>query len=577
MPKRIRLSLANKCQLLFGVGVVLILVAALIVVSKRMDALVDRGPMQRARDITAMWMSEQIHIDAAAVTSESGMSRSPGAVGVAVGVFDYGADRAGDDPGNDSGDDSRGDSGGDSGDVFLAEAIQLFENVGDQTEVFEKTKDAGGLTFYRYARAIRASDLAPPDAPDASLLPATPETSETSETETQQKTDADTTASPPQDPLVQVLLVNLTDEQVARQRVINRIYLIAAGLLAGVLAVAAFWFITTRLVLSPVRVLRGYAEKVSQGDLNIRSDINTGDEFEQLSDMFNAMLDNVRSTQEQIQSANKSLDLKLGELAESNLALHEANKVKGEFLANVSHELRTPLNSIIGFAEVMQETLADRTGPVDEKRKRYAANIINSSKRLLELINDLLDLAKIEAGRMEVRLATVSIQDTAEGLANLIRPQAEGRGVQVRVRVQPNMPPAETDPGKLQQVLFNFLANAVKFSPADSSVTLAATLENAPHANSQARLRLSVTDQGPGIAPEFQDKVFEKFCQLDPTVTREHGGTGLGLTISKELADILGGHIELDSAAGHGATFALVIPLIYQPPSSPLMPGQPPA
>ena len=572
MPKRIRLSLANKCQLLFGVGVVLILAAALIVVSKRMDALVDRGPMQRARDITAMWMSEQIHIDAAAVTSESGMSRSPGAVGVAVGVFDYGADRAGDDLGNDSGT----GSGGDLGDVFLAEAIQLFENVGDQTEVFEKTKDTGGLTFYRYARAIRASDLAPPDA---SPPPGTPHPGPpgTPGTETQQKTDADTTASPTQDPLVQVLLVNLTDEQVARQRVINRIYLIAAGLLAGVLAVAAFWFITTRLVLSPVRVLRGYAEKVSQGDLNIRSDINTGDEFEQLSDMFNAMLDNVRSTQEQIQSANKSLDLKLGELAESNLALHEANKVKGEFLANVSHELRTPLNSIIGFAEVMQETLADRTGPVDEKRKRYAANIINSSKRLLELINDLLDLAKIEAGRMEVRLATVSIQDTAEGLANLIRPQAEGRGVQVRVRVQPNMPPAETDPGKLQQVLFNFLANAVKFSPADSSVTLAATLENAPHANSQARLRLSVTDQGPGIAPEFQDKVFEKFCQLDPTVTREHGGTGLGLTISKELADILGGHIELDSAAGHGATFALVIPLIYQPPSSPLMPGQPPA
>ncbi len=545
MAKRIRLSLANKCQLLFGVGVVLILVAALVVVSKRMDALVEHGPMQRARDIASLWLTKQTRFDGPALSLQAGMPLRPDASGLAIGVVELDvAPNEGEAEGQAA-----------SADAFLAAAVSLFENVPDQTEYFAKAEDDAGRAYYRYARAVRTSDLISPEAevePDAPLATETPLAA---------------------DPLEQVILVNVVDEQAARQRVVNQLYLLAAGLFAGLLAIASFWFITSRLVLSPVRVLRGFAEKVSQGDLNIRSDINTGDEFEQLSDMFNAMLDNVRSTQDQLKSANKSLDLKLGELAESNLSLHEANKVKGEFLANVSHELRTPLNSIIGFAEVLQETLADRTGPVDEKRKRYAANIINSSRRLLELINDLLDLAKIEAGRMEVRLATVSIQDTAEGLANLIRPQAKPRNVQVRVRVQPNLPPAETDPGKLQQVLFNFLANAVKFSPPDSSVVLAAALENAGQSGGQARLRLSVTDQGPGIAPEDHDKVFEKFSQLDPTVTREHGGTGLGLTISKELAEMLGGQIVLDSDTGRGATFALVIPLIYQPPSAPLMPA----
>jgi len=288
--------------------------------------------------------------------------------------------------------------------------------------------------------------------------------------------------------------------------------------------------------------------------------------------MFNAMLDNVRSSQDMLTTANKSLDLKLGELAESNVALYEANKVKGEFLANVSHELRTPLNSIVGFAEVLQETLADRTGPIDEKRKRYTANIILASRRLLELINDLLDLAKIEAGRMELRLGTVSIRDTSEGLVHLIRPQAVKRDVQVVTQVQSNLPPAETDPGKLQQILFNFLANAIKFSPPQSIVTLSAAIEQSTGPGATSMLRISVIDQGPGIAPEDQARVFEKFSQLDPSVTREHGGTGLGLTICKELAQMLSGRIELESTVGQGATFSLIIPLIYQPPTAPLMP-----
>jgi signal transduction histidine kinase len=360
---------------------------------------------------------------------------------------------------------------------------------------------------------------------------------------------------------------------------LNRIYMVAAGLFAGLLAIGTFWFITTRIILSPVRVLRDTAEKVSEGDLNIRSDINTGDEFEQLSDMFNTMLANLKTNEEDLRKINKSLDLKLGELAESNVALYEANKIKGEFLANVSHELRTPLNSIIGFAEVLEDTLKDRTGPVDEKRKRYIRNIIVSSRHLLDLINDLLDLAKIEAGRMEVHPTAINIGDMVEGLVNLIRPQAEKRRIELRMQLSPSVPLVTTDAGKCQQVLFNFLSNAVKFTPEGGQVTVATEQSGPPpmmqrggKPDPEGWIKISVTDTGPGIAPEDQDRIFEKFTQLDSTVTREHGGTGLGLTISRQLAEMLHGEITLVSEKGNGATFSIIIPRVLEAHSVPLMP-----
>lgn len=530
MFKRIRISLANKCQLLFGLGVILIVTAALFVVAMRMNHLADQGPKQRARDLAGLWISGRIELVDA---TESDAARGNPQVdpGMRIQVLTVGEANA--------------RSGHDD---FLKQAFLYFNSAEDTAEYFAPGTDQQSERVYRYARAVRLSEMGDRD-------PVTQAADE-----------------PNEDPIEKIILVRLVDKEASKQRTLNLIYLIAAGLTAGLFAVASFWYITTRLILSPVRVLRGYAEKVSGGDLNIRSDINTGDEFEQLSDMFNAMLDTVRSTQDRLTSANQSLDLKLGELAESNVALYEANQIKGEFLANVSHELRTPLNSIIGFAEVLQETLATNDGPKAEKQTRYASNIILSSRRLLELINDLLDLAKIEAGRAELRLATVSIKDTAEGLANLIRPQAEKRGVELKVKVQPNLPPAETDAGKLQQILFNFLSNAIKFSSPQGTVTLHAELDDQQPSRNVANLRLSVKDEGPGIAPEDHARVFEKFSQVDASTTREHGGTGLGLTISKELAQLLGGAIELDSHVGEGAVFTLVIPLIYQPPAAPLMP-----
>ncbi len=544
MAIRLRLSLAAKCQLLFGAAVVLILTAALAVPWHRMRTLVIEGQEEAARRLADAWLNSKIELGSELVPVEhlrpiEAAERGTGLMLtlVARDEFDLAATRS----------------------EFLRRGIELFQTRDDRDELFEAAGTLRDQTVFRYARAIRRSDL--------SRIRSGAEIGFGSAV-------GSTVLA---DPVEMVLLLQLRTELVGTQLMRNRLYLLAAGLLAGLLAIAAFYFITMRIILSPVRVLRDTAERVSAGDLAIRSEISTGDEFEQLANTFNAMLESLKANEDKLRSANKSLDLKLGELAQSNVALDEANKLKSEFLANVSHELRTPLHSVIGFAEVLQETLQGRTGPVDEKRHRYIANIITSSRRLLDLINDLLDLAKIEAGRLEVRLSTVSIPDTTEALLNLIRPQAEKKNLTLRRKVEPGLPPIETDPGKVQQILFNFLSNAVKFSPPEATITITASAERArddktdkaeksDHPDAPVRaVRITVTDTGPGIALEDHPRIFEKFVQLDETATREYGGTGLGLTISRDLAKLLGARIEVDSERGRGASFILILPLT--PPS----------
>jgi signal transduction histidine kinase len=310
------------------------------------------------------------------------------------------------------------------------------------------------------------------------------------------------------------------------------------------------------------------------------------------------MLVNLKRNADQLRSINKSLDVKLGQLAESNLALFESNRLKSEFLANVSHELRTPLNSILGFADLLKDTLArgapaepprpailapDGTAiappapepsgngggnggggpgahpaPADAKTLRYVSNILQSGRSLLDLINELLDLAKIEAGKMEVRSEPLVIGDMFEGLGNVLRPLTEQKNLTIATSVASDVPIVQTDPGKLQQVLYNFLSNAIKFSPARGRIELYATRDGPEH------VRIAVADRGPGIPPDKQAVIFEKFRQLDGSVTRTHSGTGLGLAISRELSHLLGGSIGVKSAPGEGATFWVTIPLRIQ-------------
>jgi two-component system, NarL family, sensor histidine kinase BarA len=361
-----------------------------------------------------------------------------------------------------------------------------------------------------------------------------------------------TAQSVPRDPFFGIVAVQIPNQIPWKQIVLNRIFLVAAGLASGLLAIVVLSFVISRLILRPVRILQETAEKVSEGDLNIRATISSGDEFQRLSETFNAMLINLKRSAESLQAANKTLDLKLVKLAETNVGLNEANRLKNEFLANVSHELRTPLNSILGFADLLKGNAAVNA---DARSQRYVSNITNSGANLLDLINDLLDIAKIEAGRMEVRPSDLSINDLIEGLVSLLKPLAEKKQIRIVSQVSPDIPIVHTDPTRLQQVLYNLLSNAIKFSPTDDTIDIVAVRHDEDH------IKICVVDRGPGIDRANHRVIFEKFRQVDSSTTREHGGTGLGLSISKELMTLLGGSIGVDSEPGKGATFWCVLPL----------------
>lgn len=340
--------------------------------------------------------------------------------------------------------------------------------------------------------------------------------------------------------------------EIGRIILVNRIGVVVAGLIGAIGAMVAFYWITQRVILSPIRQLRAMANNVADGNLDIRSTITTGDEYERLAQAFNHMLDNLEASQEKLRAANRQLDLKIVELSERNVQLYEANKVKSEFLANISHEFRTPLNSILGFAQVLKDR---PTLLKTEKGQRYAENIITSGNRLLQMINDLLQLAKAEAGKLALHVEQCSLPQVCEALISSFLPQTHEKRLRVRLTLDPGIPLLRTDVGKVQQILYNLFSNAVKFTPARGQVEVKAYMLD------DTVLRVQVSDTGCGIAQADQDKIFEKFRQADGSLTRQTPGTGLGLAISKELATLLAGQIGLESEPGHGSTFWLDIPV----------------
>jgi len=329
----------------------------------------------------------------------------------------------------------------------------------------------------------------------------------------------------------------------------NRALLISTALLTALLIMAGSYLIIRYVIVKPVKHLKEVSDAISAGQLNVRSEIQTGDEFEDLSHAFNRMLRNLMSMQERYQRLNSDLDRKVDELAHANMALYESNRLKSDFLATMSHELRTPLHSILGFSDV----LLNSAGQLNEKQARWVANIKGSGSQLLNLINGILDLAKIEAGKMEVRPEELSLPDLCENLVTMLRPQAEKKNIDLRTQYDSALPLIRQDQAKLRQILANLLSNAVKFTPEGGRVLLKAVIEGSD-------VVLTVTDTGVGIAPEDQEAIFEKFRQAGNPLTREHEGTGLGLSIVRELSKLLGGDITLKSELGRGSTFTLRLP-----------------
>jgi len=286
------------------------------------------------------------------------------------------------------------------------------------------------------------------------------------------------------------------------------------------------------------------------GALDIQSnDINTFHPeeiavLETLADQISVALDNANS----YDLAQKAVE-----------EMRELDTIKSQFLANMSHELRTPLNSIIGFSRVILKGI---DGPVTDQQHQDLSAIYNSGQHLLGLINNILDLSKIEAGKMELTPEELNIADSIANVVSTSAGLVKDRPIKIVQNIESGLPTVRADPMRLRQVLLNLISNATKFTE-EGSITVSANLHTA--SSGLAEVLVSVTDTGPGIAPEDQKKLFQAFSQVDSSATRKTGGTGLGLSICKRLVELHGGKIGVHSTVGKGSTFYFTVPLFRIP------------
>jgi signal transduction histidine kinase len=319
-----------------------------------------------------------------------------------------------------------------------------------------------------------------------------------------------------------------------------------------VLAVATSVLLARNLV-RPIESIQAAAAKIGSGALNQRIEIASRDELGALADEFNRMAARLQAyyadLEHEVQERTRELATALAQLDLKSRELEAASHHKSEFLANMSHELRTPLNAISGFSQVLRRELV---GEINEKQAEYLDDVLTASRHLLSLIDDVLDLAKVEAGQIELRVAPFSLFDVLEGGAVVVRERATRGDVRVSVTSDPGITTVVGDERRIRQVIFNLLSNAVKFTPAGGEVKV-----NAERVDGE--IRISVRDTGPGISPEDQERIFQEFQQAEAG-KEQREGTGLGLALSKRLVELHDGRIWVDSKPGNGSTFTFTLP-----------------
>jgi signal transduction histidine kinase len=341
--------------------------------------------------------------------------------------------------------------------------------------------------------------------------------------------------------------------------------------LIGLLAIgvaAALVFPLTSSIINPLERLTSSASQFSAGRYDVQLPdrlLNTGNEIGQLGRAFAEMSSTVNKRDAELRDLNRDLESRVeARTTELNVAnkelqvalarVKEAARVKSEFLANISHELRTPLNAIIGFSDMM---LAGMTGPMNDKQTHKLQRLRENGGRLLTLINDLLDLTRIEAGRMDIIHKPFNAHRLIERIGSQMDVLAQQKQLDFAVSVDPHMPEVLMgDEKRLEQVIVNLLSNAFKFTP-QGSVALMVTVNPA-----KSQWHISVEDTGIGIPPHARDLIFEEFRQIDGSYTRSYKGTGLGLAITHNLVRMMDGKIELKSELEVGSTFTVVLPLI---------------
>lgn len=340
----------------------------------------------------------------------------------------------------------------------------------------------------------------------------------------------------------------------------NQLFTVMAVL--GVVIALAVFFIGRAIVKSVVS-LRDTADAMQRGDLSARTPLTSSNEIGRLGQAFNYMAASVQEREQELQATNESLEQRVAErTADLKKARDEAvaarrmadenSRLKSEFLSTMSHELRTPLNAIEGFTSIMLSGMGIELSPrAEDMVKRVSAN----SKRLLQLINDFLDLSRIEAGRLELAPSPVSPTKLAESWRSQVSVLAEEKGVAFNINIDPELPHTlMVDEDALSKIGINLLGNAFKFTR-DGSVTLTITRDT-------NTWEIAVADTGIGIPVHAREYIFEEFRQVDGSSKREFGGTGLGLSLVQKLSRAMGGRVSLESEVGEGSTFTVTLPLV---------------
>ena len=326
--------------------------------------------------------------------------------------------------------------------------------------------------------------------------------------------------------------------------------LLVAGL---ALAVLASLYVARRMV-HPIQAIQRGAEQLAAGKLDEPIVVRSGDELEALAGQFNDMASQLKQSYAELERKVEERTLELSASLEQQTAimvqLEVANQHKSEFLANMSHELRTPLNAIIGFSEVLGEEMF---GDVNLKQAEYLEDINSSGKHLLALINDILDLSKIEAGKMELELSPIDMEAALADAMTLLRDRATKSSVVLALQCPEPIGAWIADVRKFKQIMVNLLSNAVKFTPSGGEVTVRAE-------RIAGEVRIAVSDTGIGIRPQDQELVFEAFRQATGDYLQKSEGTGLGLALTRRFVELHGGRLSLQSEPGHGSTFTFNLP-----------------
>ena len=301
------------------------------------------------------------------------------------------------------------------------------------------------------------------------------------------------------------------------------------GAAAGAIVLALLLgFILSWSLIGPIQRIDSRLAAIASGDFSRHVDVPNRDELGALATNVNRMNDELRRLYKELEATS----------------LH-----KSEFLANMSHELRTPLNAILGFSQVLRERMF---GDINEKQEEYLDDILASGNHLLSLINDVLDLSKVEAGQIELEAAPFSLREALERGVVMVRERATKDDVEIALSADPDVDPVEGDERRIRQVIFNLLSNAVKFTPAGGAVDVNA-------AQVDGEVRVSVADSGPGIATEDHERIFAEFQQTEAGIEQREG-TGLGLALSKRLVELHSGRMWVESELGKGSTFVFTLP-----------------